>query len=134
MKPYGLLILFLVFSSLAYPLIPVKAESNNLSFSRIDATVDLDTGDVTLFNWNNEAYLKLGSPVSLSSATKTSSKDKVVFSTPSFNLNIYTIDMDEGGIEFEVILKVKPLVNSFSFPIESKDLIFYYQPPLIQDG
>ncbi|MFC1658223.1 right-handed parallel beta-helix repeat-containing protein [Candidatus Omnitrophota bacterium] len=41
----------------------------------------------------------------------------------------FTIN-EEGGVEFDVILKEKPESNIFEFPIETKGLKFYYQPPL----
>jgi parallel beta-helix repeat protein len=41
----------------------------------------------------------------------------------------FTIN-EEGGVEFDVILKEKPESNVFEFPIETKGLKFYYQPPL----
>lgn len=37
---------------------------------------------------------------------------------------------ENGGVEFDLILKKKPASNVFSFPIETKGLKFYYQPPL----
>ena len=37
---------------------------------------------------------------------------------------------ENGGVEFDLILKEKPDTNVFRFPIESKGLKFYYQPAL----
>jgi len=37
---------------------------------------------------------------------------------------------EEGGVEFDLVLKEKPDTNVFRFPIQSKGLRFYYQPPL----
>jgi len=36
----------------------------------------------------------------------------------------------EGGFEFEVILKEKPVSNKLEFSIETKGLDFFYQPAL----
>ena len=38
----------------------------------------------------------------------------------------------EGGFECEVILNERPPTNKIEFTIQSKDVIFYYQPPLTQ--
>jgi alpha-tubulin suppressor-like RCC1 family protein len=42
----------------------------------------------------------------------------------SFNIN------DDGGVEFDLVIKKKPESNVFEFPIETENLEFYYQPPL----
>jgi len=44
----------------------------------------------------------------------------------------YTINED-GGIEFDLILKEKPESNIFEFPMETEGLTFYYQPPLNEE-
>ncbi|MCK5492111.1 MAG: hypothetical protein KAJ14_03265, partial [Candidatus Omnitrophica bacterium] len=44
----------------------------------------------------------------------------------------FTIN-ENGGLEFELILKEIPTVNIFSFSIQSKGLMFYYQPELTQE-
>lgn len=41
----------------------------------------------------------------------------------------FTIN-ENGGVEFDLILREKLDSNVFSFPIETKGLKFYYQPPL----
>jgi hypothetical protein len=45
----------------------------------------------------------------------------------------YTVN-DEGGVEFDTILYEKPETNSIDYPIETKGLTFYYQPPLNQEN
>jgi hypothetical protein len=58
---------------------------------------------------------------------------KVSMKHPQTGENIEFLQNELGGLEFEVILKAKPPTNSFSFPIETKGLKFYYQPPLHPD-
>lgn len=40
---------------------------------------------------------------------------------------------EEGGLEFGIVLKKKPSVNTFIIPIQIKGLRFIYQPPLHPD-
>lgn len=39
---------------------------------------------------------------------------------------------EDGAMEFELILKARPVSNVFSFPIKTEGLEFYYQGPLTQ--
>ncbi|GAI88470.1 unnamed protein product, partial [marine sediment metagenome] len=43
------------------------------------------------------------------------------------------IQCEDGGLRFELILKKKPLINSFTIPIKSKNLRFSKQPFLTQE-
>ena len=100
-------------------------------FSDLDAYVDLNTAELSMFKWNREVSLKIGSLVS--PISKTSSTDRVEFQTALFDLNVYKLDTDEGGIEYEIVLYSKPPSNSYAFPVDSENLAFYYQPPLDEE-
>lgn len=41
---------------------------------------------------------------------------------------------EEGGVEFDTILDDKPADNKIIFPLETKGLKFYYQPPLNEEN
>lgn len=41
--------------------------------------------------------------------------------------------MEDGGLEIELILDEKPQSNVFEFTIQTKELEFFYQPPLTQE-
>jgi uncharacterized protein YxeA len=94
-----------------------------------------DTGSVEMSKWNKEVFLIIEKPnvypaLSLSSA---SSLDNKLISKTSDNvdLNYYFKEIDNSdGLEYEVVLKEKPLTNIISFNINSENLNFYYQPPL----
>ncbi len=45
--------------------------------------------------------------------------------------SVYTIN-EEGGVEFDTILYERPESNEIFYPMQSKGLEFYYQPPLNQ--
>src|SRR3990167_591565 len=65
---------------------------------------------VKLMRWDNEVNLSVR---------------QVSEGTPNF------YDVEEG-YEFEVILTEKPATNKVRFTIETKELDFFYQPPLTQ--
>jgi len=76
-------------------------------------------------------------------------ENRVELETPEAKLKAYPIDTrstgelygdlendiqcHDGGLRFELVLKVKPLVNSFTIPIKSKNLRFSKQPFLAQE-
>ena len=51
------------------------------------------------------------------------------------NGEVYRFEQNEyGGVEFDTILYEKPETNEIIFPIETKGLKFYYQPPLNEEN
>jgi len=83
--------------------------------------------------WKGECFIK--SKFDASKITQTNvrldeSDNKVKFETPALDIHFYQIS---GGVEFEFILKQKPLKNILELSIEIQDLKFYYQPPLHPD-
>jgi len=119
-----------LFSLLVMPL-NVRAVKVKFGFSSVDAHVDLDTGDLTLYKWNREAYFKISTGqnkknIQVSNGVVTVDYGKLL------TVKIYEVNVDEGGVEYEAILKEKPPVNALSFPIDTKNLDWFYQPPLDQ--
>jgi hypothetical protein len=54
--------------------------------------------------------------------------------TETINGQTFSFKQNEGGgVEFDTILYEKPESNILEFPIETKGLKFYYQPPLYPD-
>lgn len=54
------------------------------------------------------------------------------------SVNLYSVAADsktkENAFdEYEIVLSEKPKTNIFTLPFTSKDLVFYYQPPLTQE-
>ncbi len=51
-------------------------------------------------------------------------------STTDFYGDTYDqVQCHDGGLRFDIVLKEKPLVNTFNFPVKAKNLRFSYQPP-----
>jgi hypothetical protein len=49
------------------------------------------------------------------------------------NVQIYELDgFEDGGLEFEIVLKEKPETNIFNFTLETKGLNFFYQRELTE--
>ncbi|GAI09411.1 unnamed protein product, partial [marine sediment metagenome] len=96
-----------------------------------------------LYKWGEEASLELSLDMVLSDKHQFL-ENKVELETPASKLRAYPIDArstgelygdsddftqcEDGGLRFELILKVKPPTNSFIVPIKSKNLRFSYQP------
>ena len=57
-------------------------------------------------------------------------KEKIVWSGDKIDCNFYDLTEDEGGYEFEVILKEKPKTNIIEFTLQDKDVDYFYQPEL----
>ena len=59
--------------------------------------------------------------------------DKIKWETQSMDAHFYPVTEDEGGQEFEIILKEPPKTNVIEFSLQTKGLDFFYQPPLTQE-
>jgi len=93
---------------------------------------------LTLTRWDKEATLKLrfdDRDVAIKSTRL--HEDKVKWETPLLDLHIYQLEptgqYEHGGVEFEIILKAKPPINSIRVPIETMNLDWYYQPSLEEE-
>ena len=103
-----------------------------------------------LKRWLDESYIKLPIGAIAKQLRFNEENNYVVWEGDWFTIKVYPVDKKErkvkigdtehvfiqnelGGLEFEAILKEKPLTNSFSFRIETKGLKFYYQPPLTEE-
>ncbi|MBA7651571.1 hypothetical protein ES703_59390 [subsurface metagenome] len=100
-----------------------------------------------LYKWGEEASLQIDLNVVLAD-THQFLENKVEIDAPAAKLEAYPIDArstaefygdsdddiqcQDGGLRFELVLKAKPLSNSFSIPIKSKNLRFSYQPFLTE--
>jgi hypothetical protein len=94
----------------------------------------------TLNRWHGECWLKLefdDSQIPENQRNVNLVENKVKWSSPLFDFHFYPVAQGEqhedGGLEFEIVLKSKPLTNRFSFPIQTQNLVCYFQPPLNQE-
>jgi hypothetical protein len=96
---------------------------------------------IKLSRWDNEVSFKVGFNVSAIPKGQRSfsnlGNNNYQLSTPLLDFKIYPLpaskEIEDGGIEFEIILKTKPATNKISMPIETTGLDFFYQPPLTQE-
>src|SRR3972149_5971524 len=94
----------------------------------------------TLNKWGGECWLKLDfndSQIPKNQQTVSLVANKVNWSSPLFDFQFYPLTATEqhenGGLEFEIILKAKPQQNTLTFSIQAQGFKFYYQPPLTQE-
>jgi hypothetical protein len=84
-----------------------------------------------LNRWGGECFLKFVFDDSeIDTKNMRVNDGKVEWDTPMFTFRYY---QTADGLEFEVVLKAKPLKNSFSFLINTQKLKFYYQRPLTEE-
>lgn len=103
----------------------------------ISDKVKLTKDELTFAKWgDNDAKL------SIISSLKTVLKNDPTTggykqSGTEYDVKIYELSpadgMNNGGIEYEIVLPSKPSTNSFSFGISKNELEFYYQPELTQE-
>jgi hypothetical protein len=98
-----------------------------------DSKTDDFKPQVKLMRWNNEVNFSIRAEEHPQAQIQT--KGKVVkYVTPEYEIHQYELDADEvnteGGFEFEWVLPQKPSTNVFTATIQTKDLDFFYQPPL----
>ena len=103
-----------------------------------------------LKRWGDECHIKLSIGNAVKNLKFNEEDCKVSWDSEIFTVSAYPkeretkisiiegkkfkYDINElGGLEFEIILKDKPATNIFCFPFETKNLKFYYQPPLTEE-
>jgi hypothetical protein len=94
----------------------------------------------TLNRWNGECWLKLDfddSQILGNQQNVNLEENTVKWSSPLFDFHYYPLSQtdqhEDGGLEFEIILKVKPQQNTLTFPIQTRGFKFYKQRPLTQE-
>ena len=94
----------------------------------------------TLNRWNGECWLKLDfddTQIPGNQQTVNLEENTVKWSSPLFDFHYYPLAQaeqhEDGGLEFEIILKVKPQQNTLTFPIQTRGFKFYKQCPLTQE-
>lgn len=60
-------------------------------------------------------------------------EEKVRWKGDKIEADFYELTEDEGGFEFEITLKEKPVSNVIEFTLNTKGLDFFYQPPLTKE-
>jgi len=121
---------------------PVEVESDNWKISLPETTDDsyVDVTDgypvVRVERWGGECWITPRFEFQAISSSTSVVDDKVIWSSPVVDVEIYGADDSRfslGATEINVILKQKPPTNTFSVPISSQGLAFYYQPPLTEE-
>jgi len=99
------------------------------------ATTSNFTPEIKLEKWGTETYVKIWAE-DYSGGQAQLVSNEVVWDTDDRTYKFYPVEIDEHteGFEYEIVLKEKPKSNVIELKIETKDLVFYYQPPLTEDS
>ena len=83
--------------------------------------------------WSNEVNFSLRAEEKVGATVETEG-EKIKYITPEYEVHLYDKPelSEDGGFEFEWVLKQKPATNVLIATIETKSLDFFYQPPLTQ--
>ncbi|HDZ54085.1 MAG TPA: hypothetical protein ENH66_00005, partial [Candidatus Nealsonbacteria bacterium] len=95
---------------------------------------EVDTPEVKLKKWGDETFIKVKYANFDKKVKPKQENKKLKWKGKDVEVHLYSLEpteqMDEGGFEFEVILKKKPLANKIVLDIETQGLKFYYQPEI----
>lgn len=89
---------------------------------------------VKLMRWDNEVNLSIRAEEHPDATVETGG-GVIKYITPDYEVHQYDKPEagEDGGFEFEWILKKKPDTNILSATLQTKGLNFFYQPPLTQE-
>lgn len=90
---------------------------------------------VKIQRWDNEvnSSIRLVLPEADEVVTQTPD-EKIVIERDDLDVRMYERDdLEEGGFEFEIVLKEVPKSNVFEFTVNTKELDWFYQPALTQE-
>jgi len=101
---------------------------------------------VKFLRWDNECNFSIRLKEDIEGGSHKIINDKICWSSKNKKLEVNLYDLpvspteggeicctEEGGFELETILYEKPDSNILEYTIESKELDFFYQPPLTQE-
>jgi hypothetical protein len=89
---------------------------------------------VMLRRFDDEANVGIGLADANVSPIVANNSGVIEWKSASGNARFYQIQPDaqneDGGVEFEIVLATKPPMNSLTLPVRSKNVTWFYQPPL----
>ena len=116
---------------------PKEKDKYELTSVHSDDKVNVDISSsptARMYKWGREAYLDVSYPSLAVSPTKELNDNKVTWRDGNIEIHQYlgdpTEQFEDGVFEFEVILHSKPASNQIILDIETRGLVFYYQPAL----
>jgi len=106
---------------------------------------EIDIPTAKLKKWGDETYIKISYP-DFDKKIKPKQEDKKLkWKGKDMEVHLYPLEpriikenghtfkqLEQGGFDFEIILKKKPATNKIVIPIETKGLKFLYQPSMIE--
>lgn len=118
---------------------PKEKDKYELTSTHSNYKVNVDISgspSARIYKWEEEIYIDVSYPSVALSPMRNLEDNKVTWRDGDVEIHQYLVgptEQFEGGIfEFEVILHSKPVSNKIVLDIETKGLVFYYQPTLTQ--
>lgn len=105
----------------------IKVTIGSTTTGKETATGIIPMLNITRWDEVSFAITPTAQTLEISNSKISTSGDKVNFDTAAINYSIYSVS---DGMEYDIILKNKPLSNIISFNLNTSGLVFYYQPPL----
>jgi hypothetical protein len=125
--------------SLSYSLTPKDNPKDRVSVE-IGDSKDLTQfqPQVKIMRWDNEVNLSYRLKTDgKENETVTQADEVITWDKGNYQVQTYDLPVSEtnpeGAMEFEVILKEKPLTNKIEFTLNTKGLDFFYQPELTEE-
>jgi hypothetical protein len=88
---------------------------------------------IKICRWQNECNFSARLIHDEQTPVVTTAENVIKWKGDKVEAHFYDLVEDEGGYEFEVVLKEQPKTNVVSFTIQTKGLYFFYQPALTED-
>jgi len=89
---------------------------------------------IKLMRWSNEVNFSVRLKDTEHEKAQVSTLiDKIIWEKGNIKIEYYDYPEGEGGMKMVWFLKEKPATNKVEFSLQSKDAVFYYQPPLTQE-
>lgn len=109
--------------------------------------IEIEIGDVnqpTVFvphvrfrRWDDEVNFGVGLADANISPVVANNSGVIEWRSSSGSARFYQIQPDaqneDGGVEFEIVLAAKPPINYLDLPVQSKNVNWFYQPPLTSE-
>jgi hypothetical protein len=87
--------------------------------------------NINMSKWNNEYYLNMNLPITITSEVETFDGMKVALKTKDFTLIYYPLNNND--LEYEIVYDKKPKDSVIVFDlVYSDEFDFFYQPALVQ--
>jgi len=102
----------------------------------IEVAVNRDQSDLTLNRWDGECSMRITLPTRVRPSVVTES-GRITLQDERVDFRVIPLrpddERDYGGLEIEVVLKERPIINQVTLALELDNLVAHYQPRLTRE-